>query len=95
MGGYELFAKLPAFAGKPWLFWRTEDKRERKDSKRGESKRGDKVEDAGPSFVREWRLVAAWAKQNGIEFRKFTFHHLRHKHAIVWLRNGGNIYELQ
>ena len=39
--------------------------------------------------------MAAWAEENGVEFRPFTFHHLRHKHAILWLRNGGNIYELQ
>ncbi|RTE92765.1 tyrosine-type recombinase/integrase [Bradyrhizobium sp. LVM 105] len=95
MGGYELFASLPAFAGKPWLFWRTEDKRVRKDSKREASTVGDKIEDPGPTFVRETRRVEAWAKANGIEFRRFTFHTLRHKHAIVWLRNGGNIYELQ
>lgn len=95
MGGYELFSKLPAFAGKPWLFWRTEDKRVRNDSKREATTIGDQIEDAAAVFKRETNRIAAWAKENGIEFRPFTFHHLRHKHAIVWLRQGGNIYELQ
>jgi integrase/recombinase XerD len=95
MDGYDLFAKLPAFAGKPWLFWRTEDKRLRKDSRREATVIGDKIEDPAACFRREMGQVAAWAKETGVEFRPFTFHHLRHKHAIVWLRNGGNIYELQ
>jgi integrase/recombinase XerD len=95
MGGYDVFAKLPAFAGKPWLFWRTEDKRVRKDSKREATTIGDKIEDPAACFRREVTQVVVWAKENGVEFRPFTFHHLRHKHAIVWLRNGGNIYELQ
>lgn len=95
MGGYEVFAGLPAFAGKPWLFWRTEDKRVRKDSRRAAALIGDRIEDPAACFRREVDLVAKWAKENGVEFRPFTFHHLRHKHAIVWLRQGGNIYELQ
>jgi integrase/recombinase XerD len=95
MGGYELFAKLPAFAGKPWLFWRTEDKRVRKDSKREATTIGDQIEDPAACFRREVCRVASWAYENGVDFRRFTFHHLRHKHAIVWLREGGNIYLLQ
>jgi integrase/recombinase XerD len=95
MDGYELFASLPAFAGKPWLFWRTEDKRVRRDSKREATTTGDKVEDPAAVFKREVARVAALAKAQGIDFRPFTFHHLRHKHAILWLRGRGNIYELQ
>jgi integrase/recombinase XerD len=95
MGGYDLFARLPAFAGKPYLFWRTEGKRVRKDSRREATVIGDKIEDPAACFRREVALVAAWAKENGVDFRSFTFHHLRHKHAILWLRGGGNIYELQ
>jgi integrase/recombinase XerD len=95
MGGYQLFAGLPGFAGKPWLFWRTEDKRVRADSKREATVIGDQIEDPAACFRREIALVADWAEENGVKFRPFTFHHLRHKHAIVWLRQGGNIYELQ
>jgi integrase/recombinase XerD len=29
------------------------------------------------------------------EFRPFTFHHLRHYYAVMYLKNGGNIYTLQ
>ena len=39
--------------------------------------------------------VAKWAKTNGIEFRPFAFHHLRHKYAIEYMRGGGYIYDLQ
>jgi integrase/recombinase XerD len=96
MGGYELFANIPAFAGKPWLFWRTEDKRYREDSRREQTKIGDKIEDPAAVFKREVALVAAWAKANGVEFQPFRFHDLRHKHAIRWLREGwGDIYDLQ
>jgi integrase/recombinase XerD len=86
---------LPAFAGKLSLFWRTEDKRVRKDSKREATTVGDKIEDPAACFRREVVGVAGMAKESGVDFRPFTFHHLRHKHTIVWLRNGGNICLLQ
>lgn len=43
------------------------------------------------------RLYAKLAAGEITAFKRepFTFHHLRHKHAIVWLREGGNIYLLQ
>lgn len=95
MSGYQLFAALPAFAGKPSLFWRVEDKRVQRDSKREATTAGDQIEDPAANFRREVARVAEIAKERGIEFRPFTFHHLRHKHAIVWLRGGGNVYLLQ
>jgi integrase/recombinase XerD len=95
MGGYEIFKSIPAFASKPWLFWRTENKRVRKDSKRAPTFIGDRIEDPAPEFKREVARVTEWAEQNGVEFHPFTFHALRHKHAIEYLRHGGNIYDLQ
>lgn len=95
MAGYDLFASIPAFVGKPHLFWRTENKRVRKDSKREATFRGDLMEDPAAEFKREVGRVAKWAEAEGVEFRPFTFHALRHKHAILWLRGGGNIYDLQ
>jgi integrase/recombinase XerD len=29
------------------------------------------------------------------DFRRFTFHHLRHRHAVDWLKRGRSIYDLQ
>jgi integrase/recombinase XerD len=92
---HKFFAGIPAFAGKPWLFWRMTDKRVRKDSKRAATFKGDRIEDPGPEFKREMHRVEKWAKQNGVEFRPFAFHHLRHKYAIEYMRRGGYIYDLQ
>lgn len=91
----KFFAGIPAFIGRDWLFWRTTDKRVRRDSKRAATFRGDCIEDPGPEFKREMHRVAKWAKTNGIEFRPFAFHHLRHKYAIEYMRGGGYIYDLQ
>jgi integrase/recombinase XerD len=96
MGGYEAFAGIPAFVGRNNLFWRTEHKRVRKDSNREATLTGDLIEDPAADFRREVERVAKWAEQNGVGFQPFTFHALRHKHAIKWLREGwGDIYDLQ
>ena len=91
----EFFASIPAFIGKDWLFWRTTDKRVRRDSKRAATFAGDRIEHPGPEYARETARVAKWAKANGVEFRTFAFHHLRHKFAIEYMRRGGYIYDLQ
>jgi integrase/recombinase XerD len=39
--------------------------------------------------------VEARAVADGIEFRRFAFHHLRHRHAVDWLKSGRDIYTLQ
>lgn len=44
------------------------------------------------------RIVAVTAKQarkKAQDFRPFTFHHLRHYHAVQWLKSGRSIYVLQ
>jgi integrase/recombinase XerD len=94
-GGYPLFATLPAFVGRDNLFWRSEDKRARSDSKRKPTFVGDKIEDPGPTFKRITRAVEEWAAEHGVEFRTFRFHDLRHKHAVEWLQDGRSIYSLQ
>jgi integrase/recombinase XerD len=93
--GVAVLSKVPAFEGGPWLFWRTADKRVRNDSNRQPTFRGDRIEDPGPTFARITQAVAAWAKENGVEFRPFRFHDLRHKHAVDWLLAGRSIYTLQ
>jgi integrase/recombinase XerD len=82
-GGYTLLTSLPAYAGKAHLFWH-----------------GDGQHYSGKSFAGNFhRLVeqtAAWAAENEVPFRPFTFHHLRHRHAVDFLKDRiGGIYDLQ
>ena len=86
--GDQFFASLPAFAGKPWLFWREEDKRVRKDSEREPTFRGDKLDDASQNFRRIADAVAEECEKNGTQFVRFVFHDLRHRHAVDFLRSG-------
>ena len=94
-GGFEIFDSLPVFVGKENLFWRHEDKRERSDSNRPTAVKGDPITDPGPNFARYSQRVEVWAADQGITFRKFRFHDLRHKHAVDWLQAGRSIYDLQ
>jgi integrase/recombinase XerD len=79
-GGYAMISALPAYAGKPLLFWHSE---------------GESYKSFAPNFVKVIRRTAAWAKANGVEFRPFRFHDLRHWHAVQWLKEGRSIYDLQ
>jgi integrase/recombinase XerD len=78
--GYEFFAALPAFVGKPFLFWHD---------------KGEPYASFAPTFNKLMNRTEAWAKANGVEFRRFRFHHLRHRHAVDWLKSGCDIYSLQ
>jgi integrase/recombinase XerD len=45
-----------------------------------------------------WKLTgraARIAKEEGVPFRPFRFHDLRHVHAVNWLKSGRSIYDLQ
>jgi integrase/recombinase XerD len=95
MNGYRIIGAVPECEGKDWLFWRTEDKRVRKDSKRSPTLRGDQIEDPGPTFARIVRATAEYADEHGIDFQPFRFHDLRHRHAVDWLQAGRSIYDLQ
>ena len=79
-GGYEFFAALPAYVGKPFLFWHDD---------------GARYASFAPTFDKLMNRIEAWAKANGVEFRRFAFHHLRHRHAVDWLKSGRDIYTLQ
>jgi len=74
--GYEFFAALPAFVGKPFLFWHD---------------KGEPYASFAPTFNKLMNRTEAWAKANGVEFRRFRFHHLRHRHAVDWLKSGRDI----
>lgn len=78
--GYEFFTALPAYVGKPFLFWHD---------------KGAPYTSFAPTFHKLMDRVEAWAKASGVEFRRFRFHHLRHRHAVDWLKGGGDIYTLQ
>jgi integrase/recombinase XerD len=78
--GYQFFAALPAYVGKPFLFWHDD---------------GAPYASFAPTFHKLIDRTEAWAAANGVEFRRFAFHHLRHRHAVDWLKSGRDIYTLQ
>lgn len=75
-----VFKSLPVFTGCKWLFWHDD----------GEPYRN--VSSRFALLVRETQKVA---QKEGRDFRPFTFHHLRHRYAVDYLKAGGNIYDLQ
>jgi integrase/recombinase XerD len=50
---------------------------------------------ASTNFGRIIESVVIQAGRAGVDFRPFTFHHLRHRHAVDWLKSGRSIYVLQ
>ncbi|HVZ53562.1 MAG TPA: tyrosine-type recombinase/integrase, partial [Pseudolabrys sp.] len=82
-GGYAFVSGLPARLKCKWLFWNRDGKPYSLSSFAG-------------NFSATVKDLAALAKKEGIEFTPFTFHHLRHWHAVHYLKNGyGTIYDLQ
>jgi integrase/recombinase XerD len=94
-GADKLFESIPVFAGKPWIFWRHENKRVRRDSKRDPTFRGDQIEDPAETFKRIVDAAELWAEAEGKQFVRFRFHDLRHRHCVDFLKAGGNIFDLQ
>jgi integrase/recombinase XerD len=78
--GYDLFKSLPAYMGKPFLFWHSD---------------GENYKTFASQFLKIMVGTAKWASANGVEFRRFRFHDLRHLHAVEWLKSGRSIYDLQ
>jgi integrase/recombinase XerD len=82
-GGYEFIAGLPARLRCGWLFWNRKGK-------------PYSLKGFPGNFSALIRETVAWAKEKDIPFRPFTFHHLRHWHAVHFLKDGwGSIYDLQ
>ncbi len=79
-GGYDLMRNLPAYARKPLLFWHSD---------------GEDYKNFASQFANIVDRTAEWARNNGIDFRPFRFHDLRHLHAVTWLKDGRSIYDLQ
>jgi integrase/recombinase XerD len=78
--GDEFFASLPAYVGKPHLFWHDA---------------GEPYASFAPTFHKLMDRTEAWARKDGVEFQRFKFHDLRHRHAVDWLKSGRDIYTLQ
>jgi Phage integrase family len=81
MGGTALFGEIPRYLGSPYVFWHDD---------------GEPFTNFFSHFHRKVKAIARWAKANGVDFRPFTFHSLRHWHAIEFLRSRtGTLHELQ
>jgi integrase/recombinase XerD len=83
--GLKFLIALPAYSEAPsrYLFWHGDGKPYAKGSFKG-------------NFKKFMKATAKWAKENGIDFRQFRFHDLRHHHAVHYLKDGcGSIYDLQ
>jgi integrase/recombinase XerD len=78
--GFAFLTGLPAYVGKPFLFWHDE---------------GERYTSFAPTFHKLMDRTEAWANENGAEFQRFRFHDLRHRHAVDWLKSGRDIYALQ
>jgi integrase/recombinase XerD len=84
-GGFDTLTALPASceARDRYLFWHGEGQRYAQGSFKG-------------NFRKFIVATAAWTKENGIDFRPFRFHDLRHWHAVHYLKDRiGDIYALQ
>jgi integrase/recombinase XerD len=82
MDAYSLIAAVPVYIGSPFIFWHGQ---------------GRAFHNFSSNFRRDVTIATAeWAKANGIEFRRFRFHDLRHWHAVMYLKEGwGSVYELK
>jgi integrase/recombinase XerD len=83
--GFDLLAHLPTFsvASDAYLFWHDNGQPYAVGSFKG-------------NFVKFMRAMCAWAKANGVDFRPFRFHDLRHWHAVHFLKDSiGTIYDLK
>lgn len=78
--GHRLLRGLPVYAGSPCLFWHSQ---------------GESYKNFASQFAAIVERTATWAEANGVAFRPFRFHDLRHLHAVNWLKDGRSIYDLQ
>lgn len=86
---YDVLRALPTRLNCKWLFWQ-------------ESAGADGKPTVGPlrdvagRFAKLVKATAKAARKAGADFRPMTFHHLRHRYAVDFLkRRDGTIYDLQ
>jgi integrase/recombinase XerD len=77
---WAVISAIPAHLTGPWLFWHGN---------------GEPYRNIAARFNELVKASQKAAQREGREFRPFTFHHLRHYFAVMYLKNGGNIYALQ
>ena len=77
---WRVVSAIPAHLTGKWLFWHGN---------------GEPYRNVSARFNELVRSAQKAAQHAGREFRSFTFHHLRHYYAVMFLKNGGNIYALQ
>lgn len=90
--GFELFSGLPVSIETKALFWH---KRIAKHRSRLGQQPAAPYRQISNNFGRLVKAVAAQAQKQDQDFRPFTFHHLRHRAAVDWLKSGRSIYVLQ
>jgi integrase/recombinase XerD len=84
---HELLRAQPVRLGCKWLFWHHD---------------GERYKNVASRFAAlvaaEMKLAQQRADLAGHahpDFQPFTFHHLRHRHAVDWLKAGMSIYDLK
>lgn len=77
----EIIDRQPQFLRSPFVFWRGA---------------GERFKNVDAQFYATTQRVARKAAQQGIPFRRFRFHDLRHLFAVDYLRlRKGSLYDLQ
>jgi integrase/recombinase XerD len=89
--GLELFSQLPVALDTKALFWHRPPAGKAED---GEPK-AQRYTSIASNFRRIMAATAKQAQKQAQDFRPFTFHHLRHYHAVQWLKSGRSIYVLK
>lgn len=73
--------RQPRYLRQPFVFWRG---------------KGERFQNVGSQFYATVQRVARKAAQDGIEFKRFRFHDLRHLFAVRYLQERrGTLYDLQ
>jgi integrase/recombinase XerD len=89
--GFRLLSNLPASTETKALFWYRPPK--------GKQEVGEPAarpySQVSSNFRRIVAVTTKQAQKQALDFRPFTFHHLRHYHAVQWLKSGRSIYVLQ
>lgn len=89
--GFEVLAALPASLETKALFWH----RPIAGPRARRQRQAERYRQASSNFGRIVEAVAEQARKQDQDFRPFTFHHLRHRAAVDWLKSGRSIYVLQ
>jgi integrase/recombinase XerD len=87
--GFEVLSALPVALDCPFIFWHLDISRGKKRAQVTPYKQ------VSSNFARLVRSVAKQAQKQDQPFRPFTFHHLRHRAAVDWLKSGRSIYVLK